>query len=385
MLDLSQQSSDWVSFSLFPLTLGGLGILSLHGGLGGPRAGPGRALRLFVSTWVKPMRGPVSVRKKELEFVNNQLEQGTWSDRYLAVTGPKGVGKSRLLETALSHKPGVVYVKVQSGWSSTEVVMSVMREVTNVAAFSFLNPTPSFKRVLWWYRLLGRQSPVVVLQLAERRPEHSFADVAGIVRDLADIFGLRVIIDAPPNSLDSMALETGRCDKLEVDFMTEAEIESVPEFDDAKKWLKEAELYVLAQELFSGSPLEWTAFINAARSSKFETRSPVEKKELIGVYILSRYHLLSRELGLKESNDPGAEAVAKKFFENGEVLKMTPALQRPQSDKIFRLVGKESSYYLQPASSFIYYALKYEDKIKTLEDLKECTNFERSRRALSCS
>ncbi len=192
-------------------------------------------------------------------------------------------------------------------------------------------------------------------------------------------------MDASPNSMDSVALETGLCNRLELDFMSEAEIDSVPEFSDAKDWLKEAELYVLAQELFSGSPLEWTAFLDAATSSMLETRSPGERKKMIGEYMLSRYHLIAQQLGREQNKDPGAEAVAKKYFENGEVLKMTPALQRPQLDKIFRIVRNEGSSYLQPASSFIYYALKYEGKIKTLEDLKGYTNLERSRRATSCS
>ena len=59
----------------------------------------------------------------------------------------------------------------------------------------------SARRLLFFYSFLFKRSPIVVIRVPERQIGEPYAQVTAAVRDLADLYGLRVVVDGPPNSL----------------------------------------------------------------------------------------------------------------------------------------------------------------------------------------
>jgi hypothetical protein len=110
------------------LPLGSLGIATFA-----PKMGPGRAGFIALRSLVKPLGGSITARSSELEFLRTYLLEGDWGYSYIAVTGPKGVGKTCLIESATHRCVGVVNVNISAGLSDSQVKEEVMRQVTNSA------------------------------------------------------------------------------------------------------------------------------------------------------------------------------------------------------------------------------------------------------------
>jgi hypothetical protein len=89
--------------------------LAAIGAAVGPKVGFGRACTLALSSrlFSSLLHNRRSVRQEEVQqvwgIVSNKLNGGI----YLVVTGPKGVGKSCMLSTALHRRCGVVTISVR--------------------------------------------------------------------------------------------------------------------------------------------------------------------------------------------------------------------------------------------------------------------------------
>ena len=77
-----------------------------------------------------------------------------------------------------------------------------------------------------------KRSPIVVIRVPERLSGQNYADVPAAVRDLADLYGLRVVVDGLPNSIHPELLATKRETVIAVESMSKEQIESIPEFKD---------------------------------------------------------------------------------------------------------------------------------------------------------
>jgi hypothetical protein len=178
-----------------------------------PKAGPGRAIMLALRSFVR--RGPefVSVRtcdKGSLLSLLNLLEP----DQFIICKGPRGIGKTHLVRDALTRTLGMVHVKITPGTVHEDILKKVHAAIANIelGPTPVVNPALDSRRVLWWYHLLFRRSPIVVISAAERTTEHvqygvRFAGVPGAARELA-ADGFRVIVDASENSISNE--RTGR-------------------------------------------------------------------------------------------------------------------------------------------------------------------------------
>jgi len=69
-----------------------------------------------------------------------------------------------------------------------------------------------------------------MIRVPERLSGQNYADVPAAVRDLADLYGLRVVVDGSPNSLPPELLATKRETVIAVELMSKEQIESIPEF-----------------------------------------------------------------------------------------------------------------------------------------------------------
>jgi hypothetical protein len=94
----------------------------------------------------------------------------------------------------------------------------------------------------------------VVIRVPERLSGQNYADVPAAVRDLADLYGLRVVVDGSPNSLPPELLATKRETVIAVEPMSKEQIESIPEFKDLIDFLKSHNLDEPVWKVLGGSP-----------------------------------------------------------------------------------------------------------------------------------
>ncbi len=94
----------------------------------------------------------------------------------------------------------------------------------------------------------------MVIRVPERLSGQNYADVPAAVRDLADLYGLRVVVDGSPNSLPPELLATKRETVIAVEPMSKEQIESIPEFKDLIDFLKSHNLDEPVWKVLGGSP-----------------------------------------------------------------------------------------------------------------------------------
>ena len=100
----------------------------------------------------------------------------------------------------------------------------------------------SARRLIFFYSFLFKRSPIVVIGVPERLSGQPYADVPSAVRDLADNYGLRVVVDGCPNSLPPELLATKREMVIAVEPMSKEQIESIHEFKGLVDFLKSRNL-----------------------------------------------------------------------------------------------------------------------------------------------
>jgi hypothetical protein len=115
-MEVSSTSSlkDAVSFAADLKTIlgglgGGLAIFSAFGAI--PRGGPMRAMVVGFRTYFFNKTYPLSVRRNDIVRLLSRLRTLVRGS-YITVTGGKGYGKSRLIDTALNGHCGVVKMSV---------------------------------------------------------------------------------------------------------------------------------------------------------------------------------------------------------------------------------------------------------------------------------
>jgi hypothetical protein len=76
------------------------------------------------------------------------------------------------------------------------------------------------------------------MKVPERAEYDKYADVTGATRQLAEDYGLRVVVEGPHNSLPPKLLATMREEVMEVESMSRDAIESISEFHDLITFLR---------------------------------------------------------------------------------------------------------------------------------------------------
>ena len=185
-----------------------------------PRVGPGRAFVLGLSSRIFLRAKTVSQRTKEVEKMRTALSNAN-KDQYVVVAGPKGVGKTCIVETATERTFGVMSVRVPAATPEHTIMANVFTAVTRCNPRT-VELSASARRVAWWHRFIFRTPVTIVLHAAERKPTQQFADLDSAARALTYDFGMRVVIDASDNSLPEFAKGTKREKVIEVPPMPRA-------------------------------------------------------------------------------------------------------------------------------------------------------------------
>ena len=219
-----------------------------------PRIGPGRAFWLAISSRLFLRANPVSQRTEAGNLRHRLLT--AHKDQYFIVAGPKGVGKTCIVETATQATFGVVTVRVPAGTSEKEIKSDVFTAITR-CHIRMMDNSGSARRVLWWHRFIFRVPATVILQAAERGIAEPFAALDSAARSLTQDFGLRVIIDASSNSLPESANATLRQVSIEVAPMERPILEQLPDLLSLHEALKTANLAEVVWTCVGGVPANY--------------------------------------------------------------------------------------------------------------------------------
>ncbi len=146
--------------------------------------------------------------------------------------------------------------QTKSGADKDLIIDQVLREIAGIRV-NFFNPVGSARRVLFFYSLLFKFPPTVVIRVPERMVGQCYADVTAAVRSLADDFKLRVIVDGSPNSIPPELITTNRETVITIEPMSREQIESIPEFESFIDFLKTHNLDYPVWKVLGGSPAKY--------------------------------------------------------------------------------------------------------------------------------
>ena len=336
-----------------------------------PRVGPGRAFILALDSRLFLRAKPVSQRKEELSKLRKVLSNAH-TDQYVVVVGPKGVGKTCVVNTATEKTFGVVSVRVPAGTPETTIMTDVFTAITRCNP-RIMDLSASTGRVLWWHQLIFRTPATVVLRAAERKPTQLFADLDSAARALTNDYGLRVIIDASDNSLPENAKATKREKLVEVTPMSRSVLEEMPKLEELHAALKAADLADVVWACVDGVPADYLQLLG-----QWNDAGGGDLDVVVGPFVKD---LLNKAISNKRScviaNDRLQELYAL-FQEQSEVpdeVREKMKLARPSPDKVLRLKVPESgddSRVLVPADAAMALVLRFAmTKPPPLKKLKE--------------
>ncbi len=324
-----------------------------------PRVGPLRALVLGLSSRIFLRANPVSQRTQEIASLRSSLASKN-KDLYSIVMGPKGVGKTCVVDTAIEATFGVVSVGVAPGTSHNAILVDVFTAITNINPRA-IEPSASARRVLWWHRLIFRTPVTVVLRGVERKPAETFAALDSAAKAMTHDFGLRVVIDASDNSLPENAKKTMREEAIEVGPMSRAVLESVPELAELLSALKAADLADVVWECVGGVPAKYIQLKGAWEKAGGGVGSDLEA--VVEPFLI---RLLDQAIGDRRANviaNPRLEELYPLFLKQSEVpIKLLEQwkLVRPSPDKVLRVkYSSTGPSVLVPANAPIAFVLRF--------------------------
>lgn len=311
-----------------------------------PRLGPARAVALALGSF-RPrsvFREGASQRDDDVCNLARMLSTAH-ADQYVVASGPKGVGTTRVVQTALLSTFGVVYVYVAPGTPHDRIKADALTAITRYY-LRVLDQTGSARRVLWWHGLLFRAPVTVVLQAAERKPAQPFADLDSAARALTQEFGVRVVIDASSNSLPDGATATKREKLLEVEPMSRELVERLPELAPLHAALGAAGLADVVWACVGGNPADYKGLWGAWKDrgcddielvvatfvqGLLDTAMKAQGDAVVSNKRLARLFALFRQRVHSSGEDVPYSTLAK--------LK----LARPSPDKVLRVVRRRAS------------------------------------------
>lgn len=197
------------------------------------------------------IRGPPtkSLRLKDVQLIREtvHIDLQNTKDQFLVVKGPKGIGKTVAIESALAHTWLVCYIEnpIPPGMNKLEIVNQVLDDFTNIEN-RFLKKNRATKHVLFWNSfftsLSGRhRKPIIVISAQERKKGEPYAQVEEAARDLA-IKGIRVVIDSSDASLSKDHV-TIREHVIEIEPMSLDLVLQIPEIKELIEFLKKNNIF----------------------------------------------------------------------------------------------------------------------------------------------
>ena len=307
------------------------------------------------------------------DFVENLIHALSTlkKDQYIVVAGPKGVGKTCIVSTAMEGLFDVVYVRVPSATPEEKILSDVYNAITRCS--SHLANRDSASRVMWWHKAFFRTPMTVVLQATEREADEKFAALSATARTLTQNYPIHVIIDGSDNSMPSKPTLRERW--IEVGPMELDVIMKVPELTSLHANLNATNLTDVVWACLGGNPAIYLLLDTHCQN--------VEPKDLELVVTKFLHNVINKAIAKKRENvieNKPFKKLYELFREQTEIpssMLETMELKRPSPDKVLREVQLPSSLgenesMLIPADAAMALVLRFDLKrAPTLQKLKE--------------
>ena len=168
------------------------------------KAGPGRAVLLALRS--RLFFAPRKASVRHAAMLKELLQKVDMDDQaYIEVTGPKGVGKSTLVDNVLAHKAGLVVADVDPGALAKTIKDDARRAIGGHRSIG--SSDGDAKRVLFFFKLF-RARPTVLFRVRERPLGKQYAEITPATRTLADE-GFRIVLDA--SNIQKPRLQDANC------------------------------------------------------------------------------------------------------------------------------------------------------------------------------
>ena len=198
----------------------------------------------------------------------------------------------------------------------------------------------------------------MVISVPERESGEPYAQVTAAVRDLADSYGLRVVVDGSPNSLPPTLIATKRETVIAVEPMSKEQIESVLEFKGLIDFLKSRNLDDIVWKVLGGSPADYLKLDEAIIDNKLFL-SDTASDEVVDQVKNHLQSVLSDALNKNVANSSTNTQAIIDFFREKKAIKI-PKMELKANrllldypNKVFREVKTMEDWYIVPSSSAV--------------------------------
>jgi hypothetical protein len=372
--------------SSYPASLPILAAVSLQGMGVVPKMGPGRAFTLRLSSRFLQRRSlPPTERKAELQRLVNYAKLRS-SLSYAVITGPPGVGKTFLLEHfAAQTRAAVICLSVMPETTPTELIYRVHLELSNILPLPFLSAESNARRVLYYYHLFFRSSPVIVLKLSgsgtrgtntklpsianllgihtlNNRGESKNENMVAAVNSLVDDFGLRVIIEDTCDAWELSGLvRSPRSTLVQLDEMSRLQIELMPQlrpFFDKLKLVDDPDgsLADLLWTVLGGVPLNYEMLSERVSNLTGSEQIQNEIHDFVLSHITQAIKLVLQ--GYRENTEL-KKIVSLLDADMSLALSQIPReITPPENTNIFRHVFRDGEWRIVPANNAVAVVMK---------------------------
>ncbi len=269
------------------------------------------------------------------------------------MVGPKGIGKSVLIDTVLTRKAGLVEVDVGPGENMKDLVAMVHRRIGGFRALG--KSDGDAKRVAFLFKIFGGR-PTVIFRVRERSAGKAFAEITAATRTLVGE-GYCIIIDASPNSVEPEAMATERQLLLEMEEMSRDVMLREPVFKAMFERLQKVALDDLVWQTLGGVPALIVKLANELKDASDDSVKPIVEKAV--KYALQE----ALDSVMKCSADVKAKLLPlfgdKGFVSKSEVddLEIAIAAAETGPDKVLR--NRRAQNALVPASPKVAFVLRH--------------------------
>ena len=333
-----------------------------------PILGPGRAITLAVSSFIKPRRVPQSVRIETTNLKKWTLNGSSNTQEYRVITGEEGVGKSCMLQTAIYRIPGVIYAYANGGDSSNTIIENVLKNVGKRTPFTFGDPIAAARRTIFCYNFLFGKSPIAVISATERSVNEPPAKLTAAVRILTETYGLRVIVDSSPNSLDPGIFDTKRVTAIRLEKLTKDQLFSIPEIQKIFTDSHTAAWKDITWAVLGGNPAD---FLDLSGKIRLAEASHVD---VISLFLKNRIFDAIKLVDFALQMNPDMAKFLEKLKESKNVVPTADlrGLKMSSPDKVLRQVETDGGIFFVPASNALSIVISRGwSKKPSTEQLKE--------------
>ena len=215
----------------------------------------------------------------------------------------------------------------------------------------------------------------MVINVPERLSGQNYADVPAAVRDLADIYGLRVVVDGPPNSFPPELLATKREIEIAVEPMSKEQIESIPELKDLIAFLKSHNLDEPVWKVFGGSPIDYLKLEEAIIGNKLSLSDDTASEKVVNLVKNRLHSVLTKSLNKNVADSSANTQAIINAFREKKIIRIpkmeleAEGLLLDFPNEVFREVKTMEGSYIVPSSPAV--SLIISENIHSDEGVRE--------------